>query len=99
MNFNINMVSFKETPHFVIPRNGHYLVQRESIGIYKSVDWFATHVTRHFNEKTNKWHNSFNCNGRITHISSMPLKYNETIEEQYENINQLIESVKQLLKK
>jgi len=89
-HFTINMISLVEMPDFLIPRDGHYLVQTESEygpnGVFKSIHQFSTRVTKHQNQKTGKWHNSYGCNGNVTHISDTPLRYELTDEEKKEKI-------------
>lgn len=68
------MISLEEMPEFIIPTDGHYLVQRKS-DFLGNLDWFTTRVTKHLNVKTGKWSNAFGCSGgRVTHISDTPLK-------------------------
>ena len=82
-NFGINMISLVDNTTFVVPRDGTYLVQTYSVygPGFKSTHWLTTHVSKHQNLKTGIWHNSYGCNGVVTHVSEQPLKYEENSEE------------------
>lgn len=76
----LQLIDLSEDPNFVIPRDGKYLVRRETTsgksvnGIHRSVHYFDCHVTKHFDEKKNVWRNTFDCHGLVTHVSSEPVK-------------------------
>ncbi len=79
-DFFIELVSLAENPNFVIPKDGKYLVRRETCtdktvnGVYRSVNYFDCRVTKHFDEKKKVWRNTFDCHGLVTHVSPEPLK-------------------------
>lgn len=79
MSYSIEMVSLEEIPEFVVPNDGTYLVQTKSeygLGQTKFVNthFLSTHVNKHYDNKRNKWINTFHCSGKVTHISRNPLK-------------------------
>jgi hypothetical protein len=74
---NINLISVEENPHWVVPKDGIYLVRvtRKLRNSPHTINkYFDTDVTRKFDTSKNIWHNSFGCFGTVTHISSQQVK-------------------------